>query len=345
MTKKNRFLKHIHYFRAFAIINIVIIHTWRIPSEYKESQHLTYLLIETFREVSFHDSTIYFVFISGFLFHYLSPRFELIKYYKSKIFNVIFPYIFMTSLVLFKHANEFTNIEYTLFFSAKKIFTTFVYGKAQIQYWYIPFISLVFLISPLLLKIPKNIFYKVVIVASILPLLGTRTNIQISIWQYIYFLPIYLQGIYVSMNYNKITKFINMKKKQLFFISIISSILLIYLQWSRYHISIVNITESLYYIQKLSICFLIIITFQKFENKDFSILNNFATYSFAIYFTHLLVGNNLFKNYYYHFIPESSLLILPASILYVVIVTFTTLFFCMSIKKILGHRSRYFIGA
>ena len=101
MEEKPKYLKHIQYFRAFAIINIVFIHTWEFPSDCRHNA--SFYLLNTIRELVFHDSTIYFLFISGFLFQYLSPKFELLKYYKSKLHYVIFPYIFMTLLVLVDH--------------------------------------------------------------------------------------------------------------------------------------------------------------------------------------------------------------------------------------------------
>ncbi|MBU0962265.1 MAG: acyltransferase [Proteobacteria bacterium] len=345
MSEKKLFLKNIHYFRAFAIINIVLVHVWTIPERYKESHHTTYTFITTAREVLFHDSTIYFIFISGFLFYYLSSKFELRRYYKNKVANVISPYIVMTSLILILKINEYIRPEYSWLFSLKKILTVFIYGKAQVQYWYIPFIALVFIISPFLLKIPKDIFSRIVFIASILPLFGTRTATELSFWQYIYFFPVYLQGMYVAMDYSNIILKIDRNKIYLILIAIISSTFVTISYWNSYYISSPKLTESVFYIQKLSITFLIILAFQKLENKNIPILNNFATYSFAIYFTHILVGYNSVRTYYYHFFTESSFLILPASILYAVIITFTTLFICMGVKKLLGKQSRYFIGA
>jgi len=87
MSDKKPFLKHIHYFRAFAIINIVIVHTWHSPSSFSAASSA----VDIIRKVLFHSSTIYFVFISGFLFYYLSQKFDIAKYYKSKLFNISIP--------------------------------------------------------------------------------------------------------------------------------------------------------------------------------------------------------------------------------------------------------------
>lgn len=339
------FLKNIHYFRAFAIINIVLVHVWRIPEFYRESHQASYTFINVSREVLFHDSTIYFIFISGFLFYYLSSKFELRRYYKNKLANVISPYVIMTSLIVICTLNELIAPETGFLVNFKKILFIFSFGKAQIQYWYIPFISLVFVVSPLLLKIPKNIFLKIVLLTSILPLFGTRTGTDLSVWQYIYFFPIYLQGIYVAMDYANILAKINTSKMLLIFITTVSSLFIIYLYVTSSFLSSPHITEAVFYIQKLSITFLIILAFTKLESKNMKMLNNFATYSFAIYFTHLLVGFNPVTTYYYSLFTDSSFLLVPASLLHAVLTTFATLYICMGLKKMLGKRSRYFIGA
>ena len=345
MSDKATFLKHIHYFRAFAIINVAVVHLWYIPSSVtKESYDSACSLVNIVREVVFHDSTIYFIFISGFLFFYLSPKFELKRYYKNKLINVISPYILMTLLVFLLNINKSIHLKFSSLFSIKQILFVFLFGKAQLQYWYIPFISLVFLISPLLLKIPAKQFGRLVVFASFLPLLGTRTGAEVSVWQYIYFFPIYLQGAYIAMNYSNFMAIINTRKKELGCIAVIASLLLIYLHGKTWQTGVFNFAESIYYIQKMSISFLIILAFKRLENKNISVLNNFATYSFAIYFTHTLVGNGAVRNYFYNFFSVDNSLIFLVSVAYLVVIIFTTLFICMNLKRILGKKSRFLIG-
>jgi len=344
MPSEITFLKHIHYFRAFAIINIVIIHIWHIPSKYQDYPGVGFINIV--RDVAFHDSTIYFIYISGFLFYHLSPKFELAKYYKSKLLNVILPFILIsTFLILLKNARLFVQHEDPLINFFKYLVETLLHGSAQIQYWYIPFIFIIFLVSPLLLKIPKNIFRKIIFFACLLPLLGTRTETTISFLQYVYFFPIYLLGMYVAMDYSNFILLIKKQKNALILILVISSIALISFHGEPYYIGFINITESLYYIQKIAICFLSIMYLMKLENKEIPLLDYFATYSFAIYFTHTMIGNTVIKYWYYSYvfekIPE---LIVLYSIIYVITVSFATLLICLIIKKLLGKRSRYFIG-
>lgn len=345
MATPKKFLKHIHYFRAFAIINIVIVHLWHIPSAYQD--HHGVELVNTVREVAFHDSTIYFLFISGFLFYYLSPRFELIKYYRNKLFNVISPYLIIaSSIVLINQLPVVTGREESLLQFFKYLGRSLLNGSAQIQYWYIPFISLVFLISPFLLKIPATVFQRIVLLGCLSPLLGLRTDTSITVYQYLYFFPIYLLGIYSAMDYSNVVAFIKEYKNRLIFLLVITTGLLIFLHGKPYYLGFVNITESLYYIQKVSICFLATLFLMKLENKEIVLLDLFATYSFAIYFMHTLVGDNFIKIWYYHQVfAKLPGLIFPLSFFYVATMCFITLFVCMLLKRVLGKQSRYFIGA
>lgn len=344
MAGRTGFLQQIHYFRAFAIVNIVFAHAWSIPAAYKDTHETVFSAINTARDIAFHGSTIYFIFISGFLLYYLSPKFCLSCYYRNKLLNVIVPYVFMTSLVLIVLADVFIGPASSFSSSLEKIFEVFICGKAQTQYWYIPFIALIFIISPLLLKIPKNIFFKITVIAGLLPLLGTRTGIHISVGQYLYFFPVYLQGMCIAMHYPECIPVLNRRKNIFMVIALLASIVLFCLRGHVWYAGLINITESLYYIQKLSIAFLVLIGFEKLEHKNISVLSSLATYSFAIYFTHLLVGNSFVKQYYYHFFIESPLVIYPASIAYVIMVLFSTLLVCMGIKKVLGSKARYLIG-
>jgi surface polysaccharide O-acyltransferase-like enzyme len=347
MKETRPFLRHIHYFRAFAIISIIIVHTWIIPSQYRGIHKSAYTLVDSTCDILFHDSTIYFIFISGFLFCYLSPKFEILKYYKSKLFNVISPYIFMTLFVATLQFIKELITQHTIHFSAPEILSMLIHGTAQVQYWYIPFIALVFVISPFLLKIPTINSKYFLLIISILPLFGTRTGTDLSIWQYVYFLPIYLQGMYFAMNYSLMIEKIKKWKVAIVLSLVSSTVFLIHYQLNPYHyqFGIINIFESLFYVQKASIAMLVLLFLQKLENTNYVWLDKIAKFSFALYFTHRLISDLIPTYQLYHIIDKSALMIFLVSILHVIIVIPAALFACMGIQKLLGKRSRFFIGA
>jgi hypothetical protein len=125
----------------------------------------------------------------------------------------------------------------------------------------------------------------------------------------------------------------------------ISSALLMYMHGETYRYKMFNLTESIYYVQKLSIAALILLIVYSLENRNYGIFKKLATYSFAIYFTHLMIYNLLPMKEYYAFFSHSAPLLFFASILHVLIIVLATLLCCYILKKLLGKYSRYIIGS
>jgi len=336
--QKRIFLKNMHYLRGVAILCIMVVHLW-IPSLHIANSDTIYIeIINGIRETLFHDSTIFFIFISGFLLEYLSSRFSSFTYYIAKFKNIVVPYVFLTILILL--LKYFVKGEpFTLLYVIDNI----LMGKAQSHYWYIPFICIVFLLSPFLLKFFKSISLVVVVVILFLPLLGTRTGIDISLGQYLYFLPIYSLGIICSSHYEKVIVALENKSKWLLVLMGISTVLIISAKTFEWKLGIVDLYESFHYIQKLSILFLLINFFKKYESLNIIILDLLAKYSFALYFTHNLI-NSLIAQKFYNSFDNSSILLLPFSILYVLFIITVSLVLCIIAKRVLGSKSRFIIG-
>lgn len=339
---KNKFLWPFHYFRAFAILNIIFIHTWYFPpnSQYFFGSNL----VDTLRDMLFHGSTIYFLFISGFLFHYLSYRFQRGPYYLSKLKNVVTPYIIISVFIIF--AEDFigakANIPFVdyLYIVPDKL----VHGTASFQFWYIPFIIIVFLLSPLFLAINKKYFNKYAPILFLLPLLGTRTEVYITFWQFVYFLPVYLIGIYTSMNYDFVMDRIKSHFKALTLLGLVVSIALLFINYDTLYYNLFSPRESLVYIQKISVTFIILHLSRGIGSNRFPILSIIADCSFALYFIHIIFNRHLKKIYFLLDTYTIDSLKIPLSLLYVSVLILVTVLFCVVIKRIMGKYSRYIIG-
>lgn len=327
-----------HYFRAFAIINIVLVHTLIIPQSYRDSTK--HSVLWTAREMLFHDSTIYFIFISGFLFHYLSYSFKAEKYYRNKLKNVISPYIFW-SIVVYSVKCYLEASTFSLAVLKHQLIT----GTALTHYWYIPFISLVFLISPLLLKINRKSLTVICLVTSFLPLLGTRTGTLLTLGQYMYFLPIYMVGIVCSIHYDSILNICRKNNLILMFILIITSVSLQYILHNKIYLKYgqINLIESIFYLQKMSATFLIILLFNLIKNKH-TIPDLIANFSFGLYFTHTIFHEISILKYLID-MTQKHIPITITVIIYAVFSMFLTLGILYILKRILGQHSRMIIGA
>ena len=348
-AKKSRpFLKHLHYFRGFAIFNIVIVHTWRLSQSniaHSAADYVHYM--NRIREILFHGSTIYFLFISGFLFHYLSQNLKKKKYYKAKFKNVISPYLIISLLIIALESISFENgrLVFESFFM--DFMESVMMGTAQIQFWYIPFIVIVFIISPLLLYIPNKAFALLTAFTFFMPLMGTRTGTDVTVFQFIYFMPVYILGMFTSMKYQIFKKYIEKYKYLLLMIFILSTVTPLVIQTHAVPFFLdIDLLESFYYLQKLSVTYLILYLFIKYENLDNPVLDLLATYSFSIFFLHVLVYNATRRILY---APEvlqhmSGVMIIPYSIFCVLLVLFLTLGLCMFLKLIFQRKSKYIIG-
>ncbi|MDC6366867.1 MULTISPECIES: acyltransferase family protein [Flavobacteriaceae] len=343
MTREKRqFLWSFHYFRAFAILNIVFIHTWRFSS--KTDYLVDANFVNAVRDMLFHGSTIYFLFISGFLFHYLSHKFQIRKYYLSKFKNVVVPYVFISVFLIF--SEDFTgakaNVDLMdyLYIIPEKL----IRGTASFQFWYIPFILIVFLLSPIFLAIKEKTFLKVVPWLFLLPILGTRTTVDITIGQFVYFLPTYLVGMYTSMNFEYVMQMVKKRFWLLTVIAVATSFALLWVDHEKVYLGFTNPRESLVYLQKIAITFIILHLSRNIQENKFPSFSIVADCSFALYFTHVIFDRHLKKVYYLvdDFFPH--VLQVPASIVYVILLITVNVLFCLAVKKVLGEKSRYFIG-
>ena len=339
MANNKPFLLFIHYFRAFAIINVVACHLFHSP--FQNNTIIINQTISITREVLFHDSTIYFIFVSGFLFEYLSDNFQTLKYYQKKISFVIIPYILISTLIIFEdYLRHPTN---TKFFTILP--KTLMLGTANIQFWYIPFISLVFLASPLFLKIPYKMLKLLIYPLSIIPILGMRNGVDaFSVGQYIYFIPIYLIGLICASNIPHFIAFIK-RTALLFSISAIISTLILIDTFLTDFSTITSPPEGLFYIQKISIQFVALNIFVNIQDRNISLLNLIANYSFPLYFYHVFISYKIHGILKHFSLNSLSVYPFTTATLYVLATILVTLLLCLLLKKVLGKYSKFLTGA
>jgi len=331
------FLRHVHYFRAFAIVSIVCAHVWDLPIGHADRP-----ILYSVRELLFHASTIYFVFISGFLFIHLSGDFNAKRYYRSKALYVLLPYTLLSTAIYCAKRGTALGSSNTLEFLTD-LGQTLLEGTAVGPYWYIPFAAITFLVSPLLLALPPRAFRWLCVIACPLPLLGTRT-LSLTWWLFVYFVPVYLLGGLAATNYGAFTAWVRANRLPLMLGAVLSSVWLAALDAAPHSVGPVNVTESLFYIQKISVCFLTLEALQRWESRETRLLDSIATYSFAIYFTHPILACTEFRVRVLSLVPDVGWLVVASSIALVPAILGVNLLLCATAKRVLGRRSRYLIG-
>ena len=337
----------INYFRAIAILLIVASHctgTWH-------TGHFVEKILKCLVEAG----TILFIFISGFIFHHSSAsNFKYIRLIIGKIKSLVIPYIILSVVLtiskdyimhpMFPMGHQSVASIYTL----KKALLSLLIGSALPPYWYIPCIMLIFLMSPVFIKLVNmqkrygNILIGVLFMAS---LFTYRPYSDHTIRASLYFTPVFLLGM-ISSKY-KASVYNGLKNRiPELFLSVIALAFMQVLFYNRTQ----NVTQTfafqgidLQLIQKILMCYLFMMLFHKFENVKSPILNLLASTSFAIYFLHYAVIEVF--HYYMHINHLSSWPRSPLTwMLHSVIFTTVSILIALSSKKIFRSWSRYLIG-
>lgn len=360
---KRKFLNSINYFRGIAIIIIVMTHSygvahWNVFTNASLFEKLFY---------SFNlNGSVFFVFISGYLYnHIFYPNFNYRQFLIKKAKFVLTPYLICSILpivyTVFDRNNDwllnfvFVNggkgflpdgmIEKPLL----AILWFLVTGRAVYAYWFIPMIIIVFAISPLINYLIKSgHLIKVILLLLPISMIVHRPINNINPFHsLVYFLPVYLLGIYSSINRQKILNTLESNWHKL--IILLSAISLILVQVlvldssGNFNKVFFKITvPDVNIIQKILLCFLFISVLDSLEKTNITALKQTAQTSFAIYFIHPLLLRPLTR------LPRVMGFNFQGNFFTLMVATFVMVALSIAIaqliKLIFKKNSRYLIG-
>lgn len=292
------YLNSFNYFRGIAIVFIVAGHClymsgWAIDSV--GEKFIANLVL---------GGTSLFVFISGFLFHHIYySRFNYKKFMLTKVKNVLVPYLVLSlPLVLYSVLVKGNGPYGEYFFSREPgIYSAYIQpvigylwtGRLLEAYWYIPFIMVVFTASPLImfyirLRPVSRLIILLVLLAVALFVQRPIHNISV-LQSVVYFLPVYLFGIIVSIHRETIYTHLHGREGYL-----LAVVILLALLQSMYYTYFGNLHKlpfqfrflDLMLLQKLFLCLFFMVVLNRFEKVSVSALETLAAASFAIYFIH-----------------------------------------------------------
>ena len=348
-TKK--FLNSINYFRGIAIIIIVAAHSYGIANW---NVYTNPTLFEQFFYALNLNGSVFFIFISGFLYnHIFYPRFDYKKFMIKKAKYVLVPYL-VCSIIPILYA-VFVDSKGSFLLDSLKdkpllaILWFLVTGRAVYAYWYIPMIMLVFAISPIINALIKSKYLSYVILGlmPISMIIHRPIHNMNPLHSLIYFIPVYLLGIYSSIHQKKIYAILKSNKVKIAIL--LSAIALGLIQVMVYNVS-GNFSKSFWSItvpdvnlvQKILLCFLLMSLLDNWENKDIATMKKTAETSFAIYFIHPFLLKPITR-----FIRSLELGI-QGNFFTLVVATFLVVVTAMAIaytlKFIFRRNSRYIIG-
>jgi len=342
------------YFRAVAILFIVSGHSFNPNTVTTFSEKVLANLVT--------GGTALFVFISGFFFHYVFyKKFEYRTFIVKKMKYVFLPYLLLITLGFLLLAFYFDRLPFSyLFISGKptdwmqyvQLYFQYLWtGRLFIAYWYIPFVISMFILSPVFIKqiqLSNLIQLVIILLLFCVSAIVLRPLHNLSpIHSALYFLPVYMLGIFVSINKERVLQLLRGKALFLGICVLLLAVLqvLIYDSIGNMHKESIFVFEKFDIMiwQKVLMCFFFMSLLDKLEDKEIPALKYLAETSFAIFFIHPWVF--FFYGYYSIYKPLSFLSssmftlfnIVTAIVISVIIAKFLKLIFRRNSRLIIGY--------
>ena len=351
------YLNSLNYFRALACMLVVAGHTLTKTGMVLNScVELTLLNMIT-------GGTTLFVFISGFLFHHIYyKKFDYKSLISLKFVKLIIPYtfigIFAISYRIYTKSYFWDNyfvafqptgddFNHQIIIPAVKYYIT---GSQIGTHWFIPFIFLTFLISPLhiyFIKLNKYFQLFLIFILSIVSIYIHRPLHNFNVLHsLIYYSPIYLLGIFCSINQLEIYDKLRNKEYLLLLVVVFTATI----EWMSGAIGIYsknmmpNGVIDLMFIQKVFMCLFLMIFLHRFENIKSPSLKTIASTSFPIFLLHPILVSTTLGMFYK---LTGNRLSIDSWIIYFIYTLFIIVF-CVLITKliklIMPNKSPYMIG-
>lgn len=314
--------------------------------------------------------TLFFVFISGFMFHHIFyKKFEFNGFLIKKTKYVLFPYLILSTIPIvylllklgmagiLSPGSMAIHYDELLSFPVFRHYFTGI-GESFIGYWYIPFIMIIFAMSPLFvgfikLKLKTQLVIAIfLLMASLFMHRGIYVGVfsffenVVSVFQNVlFFTPIYMFGILFSEKKELIYSKLTGKEFYILSIAIALALFQAYLgKLGNYHKAPFTFDGiDFMMLQKILLCLFFMVFLNRFENYKFSVLEIIAKNSFGVFFIHgivIIAIGMIKKKLDFSFTSNSWILyFLVASLVF-----FLSLMATLFVKRIFPKYSRYLVG-
>lgn len=308
-------------------------------------------------------NTFLFVFISGFLFqHVYVSNFTFMAFMAKKAKVVLLPYAIITALLLLltlANGGMLATIEFGYgdpgFDPIRLYFTALVTGIPHTALWYIPFIAVVFLLSPVLIAYTKlsgrwQLVFLTLAIAA-MPLVN-RSSWNTNLTQNtLYFLPFYILGIYCCLRKSIFLEFSS--KISVISCSLVAILLLGYLRMEAVGRPVITgilfepspnfpyLAANIF--QKILMIFFFCGLFNRFPQLVCGPVRRIADNSFGLFFLHNVVLFFL-AGHFGHNSIETGVPLLDLAIWFVIVLGLSMVL-VDSVRRRAGRYSRMLIGS
>ena len=348
--RRKPMLAYVHAFRAAAILFIVAGHCVRL-FDWSGTPRVELFLLDALE-----NGTVLFVFIAGYLFEYLADRFNYRDYLRTKLRNVIAPYLIIMIpalvhdvwLVDASIANPRLAGEHALYQAAWHLLV----GGAGINFpmWFIPMIALYYVAAPIFMLIARRpvLFWSIPLLLVLSTLLHRPSPLRLdTLIQAAYYLCAYVTGMWVSRNRDVVEPWL--RRHWLPICAAVAVMIVAQWRWGPFHGNYNSLGSfsrehgwiDWLFLQKLLMCFAFIGFLGRWYTRSIPLVDRVADLSFPIFFVHAYFIFLQEKLYPFGQAPGG----LAGYLVTVVSVTAASLLLVMGIRKLAGERSRWIIGA
>lgn len=350
------YLGYLEDFRGLAIFFVVLIHANNaVLQRGVEGIAGRFSWVWTSFHILSHNSTVYFALISGILYAYWLHRKPHSEFLKSRATSVVLPYAIVTvGLTLMLYVLDATrgNVSPNPAEFVQIALYNLLFGEAWNHLWYIPVITVLYVISPALLRLanaPKMRWAVVIIV--LLPLIATRTATDVTVQMLIYFTGVYTVGLLIGRDPESSITYLSEIWSQLVVLAFLTAAGIAYLDWAQIDkFGFVSLRESMVYVLRMTLAALMLIALRhsagRMNPAITKTLKVLALYSFGIYFLHAPLLRPIAKGIGL-LMPEGN----PGWALSVAVISALCLALAITIaivkliKLVAGSRSKYLIGS
>lgn len=343
------FLHYIHHFRAVAIVFVVASHTQK-ALEWQGNA-----LNGTFVSVVFGNGTLLFIFIAGFIFQYLLPKFATWKYYRSKLTNVILPYLVAALpavlLALARDPPPYFPAGFESWHVGVQILWLYGTGAMLLPLWFIPMIAIFYLLGPVFAAGDRSgTMYRWLPVLYVLSLFIARPEANLNPLQsFVTFLPIYLLGMWSARNRDWLLGLLDRWHWVVlaaWLVVVLLEVFVFSAQGAMYtddplqlHADVVNFSK----IEKTLLCFLLIHHLHRLQEVVGMRLDVLAETSFAIFFLHEYFV--LATRFGASAMDETLHGSVALFVLFTAVVVSLSVVAALGVRRVAGSRSRLLVGA
>ena len=290
-------IPHIHNFRGLAVIFIVATHT---VSVFDWSHHSE---VKRWFAYCFANGTLFFLFVSGYLFEHLSARFRLVDFWAKKLRYVVLPYFVMSipAIVMFTQGAIKDDVRAGFYDQPVWMQSLeFLFTGAHIgTYWFIPTIVVFYTLAPVLIAAFRiDLAFATLPLLFLIPLWILRSHN--ALLNFVHFLPIWVLGMACCRFRLQAEALL----RRYIWILLLLALILAMTEMA----TTAGTHTGLGYLQKGALTLFLMAALLRFEHRRVSILLLTGNLSFGIYFVHPYVihGQRLVFSHLGGSLPEGS---------------------------------------